>query len=834
MRTWLGILKQWMTGSHHSQLSDLDLERLNRMEALHRVVAMIEYDLDGNVLDANQTFLDLTGYTRDEVLGQHHRMFLPLGNLDAPEHKQFWQKLCKGEAQTGQFKRLSKGNREDWIEGSFIPLKNQDGQVVKIVNYFSLITALKARELESQGQIDALNRVLGVIEFSLDGTILALNQNFARVTGYDAAEVVGKHHRIFMPHSEASSSDYIRFWQDLARGEFKSGIYKRIAKNGQEVWLQATYNPILDSDGKPLKIIKFATDITQQKARDLDLASQLSAIRQIMAVIEFDLQGNILDANDNFLNTVGYQKSAVVGKHHKMFVPSDVQQSAEYAQFWQKLAQGNTQAGVYQRVAANGNPLWLQASYNPILDLNGKPYKIVKYAIDVTEQRLRDIDNQGQMTAIQRSLGTIEFSLDGHITKVNANFMQVVGYQAAELIGKHHSMFMPLEERHSMEYKNFWHRLGRGEFMQGVFKRIDKHGQEIWLQASYNPVLDEHGKPIKVVKFATDITQQKRAETGLMEAVLSTEQLLEAAQHGDMTARIDLHGKTDQILSLSNGINRLMDRVSEILLQVKEATTTINSAANEISTGNIDLSTRTERQAHSLQETSSSMSQLAATVKQNAENALQANRMAEAASKVAERGGEVVNQVVDTMTAISQSARKIEDIISVIDGIAFQTNILALNAAVEAARAGEQGKGFAVVAGEVRNLAQRSASAAREIKDLIADSVNKTTEGTQLVEGAGQTMVEIVQSVKRVSDIISEISEASIEQTSGIDSVNQAITSMDDVTQQNAALVEEAAAAAESLVEQASQLSDLVADFNLNEATQNKAKPPLSRTGTYN
>ncbi len=834
MRTWLGILKQWMTGSHHSQLSDLDLERLNRMEALHRVVAMIEYDLDGNVLDANQTFLDLTGYTRDEVLGQHHRMFLPLGNLDAPEHKQFWQKLCKGEAQTGQFKRLSKGNREDWIEGSFIPLKNQDGQVVKIVNYFSLITALKARELESQGQIDALNRVLGVIEFSLDGTILALNQNFARVTGYDAAEVVGKHHRIFMPHSEASSSDYIRFWQDLARGEFKSGIYKRIAKNGQEVWLQATYNPILDSDGKPLKIIKFATDITQQKARDLDLASQLSAIRQIMAVIEFDLRGNILDANDNFLTAVGYQKHAVVGQHHKMFVSAEIQQSPEYAQFWQQLAQGKTQAGIYQRVAANGKALWLQASYNPIYDLNGQPYKIVKYAVDVTEQHLRDLDNQGQMTAIQRSLGTIEFSLDGHITKVNDNFLQVVGYQASELIGQHHRMFMPANEKNASEYQHFWQRLGRGEFIQGVFKRMNKHGQDIWLQASYNPILDDNGKPTKVVKFATDITQQKRAETGLIEAVLSTEQLLEAAQNGDMTARIDLQGKTDQVLNLSRGINRLMQRMSEILIQVKDAATTINSASNEISTGNIDLSTRTERQAHSLQETASSMSQLAGTVKQNAENAKQANQMAEAASKVAERGGEVVNQVVDTMTAISASAHKIEDIISVIDGIAFQTNILALNAAVEAARAGEQGKGFAVVADEVRNLAQRSASAAKEIKHLITDSVSKTTEGTQLVESAGQTMAEIVQSVKHVSDIISEISIASIEQTSGIDSVNHAITSMDDVTQQNAALVEQAAAAAESLVEQASQLSNMVAEFRLEESGTESYSWDRTRTGTFN
>ena len=833
MKTWLDALKQWMTVGSHAQVGEANAEPLLKMEALHQVMAMIEYSPEGIVLDANPKFFELTGYARDEVLGQHHRIFLPASDPDATQQV-LWQKLCQGAAQTGQFKRLSKGNREDWIEGGYLPLKNPAGQVVKIIHYFSLITPLKSRELDNQGQIEALNRVLGVIEFSLDGTILAVNQNFALATGYDAHEVIGKHHRMFMPGTEAATADYVKFWQDLARGEFKSGIYKRIGKNGREVWLQATYNPILDSEGKPVKIIKFATDVTQQKARDVDLASQISAIHQIMAVIEFDLQGNILDANDNFLTAVGYQKHAVVGQHHRMFVSAEMQQSPEYLQFWQQLAQGKTQAGIYQRVAANGKPLWLQASYNPIYDLNGQPYKIVKYAVDVTEQHLRDIDNQGQMTAIQRSLGTIEFSLDGHITKVNDNFLQVVGYQASELIGQHHKMFMPANEKHTSEYQHFWQRLGRGEFIHGVFKRIDKHGQDIWLQASYNPILDDNGKPIKVVKFATDITQQKRAETGLIEAVLSTEQLLEAAQNGDMTARIDLQGKTDQVLNLSRGINRLMQRMSEILIQVKDAATTINSASNEISTGNIDLSTRTERQAHSLQETASSMSQLAGTVKQNAENAKQANQMAEAASKVAERGGEVVSQVVDTMTAISASARKIEDIISVIDGIAFQTNILALNAAVEAARAGEQGKGFAVVADEVRNLAQRSASAAKEIKHLITDSVSKTTEGTQLVESAGQTMAEIVQSVKHVSDIISEISVASIEQTSGIDSVNHAITSMDDVTQQNAALVEQAAAAAESLVEQASQLSNMVAEFRLEESGTQTYSGDRTRTGTFN
>jgi methyl-accepting chemotaxis protein len=258
-----------------------------------------------------------------------------------------------------------------------------------------------------------------------------------------------------------------------------------------------------------------------------------------------------------------------------------------------------------------------------------------------------------------------------------------------------------------------------------------------------------------------------------------------------------------------------MDKMTEVIIQVKEAGETINTAAGEISSGNTDLSSRTEQQASSLEETASSMEQLASTVKQNAENAKQANQLASAASGVAVKGGEVVGQVVNTMNAINQSAHKIEDIISVIDGIAFQTNILALNAAVEAARAGEQGRGFAVVAGEVRNLAQRSASAAKEIKELITDSVNKTAEGTKQVENAGATMQEIVTSVQRVTDIMGEIAAASIEQSAGIDQVNNAITSMDEVTQQNAALVEEAAAAAESLVEQAAGLIETVSAYKL-------------------
>jgi methyl-accepting chemotaxis protein-2 (aspartate sensor receptor) len=298
--------------------------------------------------------------------------------------------------------------------------------------------------------------------------------------------------------------------------------------------------------------------------------------------------------------------------------------------------------------------------------------------------------------------------------------------------------------------------------------------------------------------------------------------LVEAGQHfdkianGDLTQRVDIRSH-NEIGVLYGAVKRMQESLTRTVSTVRRGVDEINVGSREISAGNTDLSSRTEQQAASLEETAASMEELASTVKQNAENARQANQLAASASDVAERGGAAVAEVVNTMQEISGSSRKISEIVSVIDGIAFQTNILALNAAVEAARAGEQGKGFAVVAGEVRSLAQRSAQAAKEIKALIEDSVSKVGAGSQQVERAGATMQEIVASVKRVTDIMGEISAASEEQSSGIDQVNRAVSQMDEVTQQNAALVEEAAAAAGSLQEQAQRLAEAVAVFKINE-----------------
>jgi methyl-accepting chemotaxis protein len=571
----------------------------------------------------------------------------------------------------------------------------------------------------------------------------------------------------------------------------------------------------------------------RKAAEDADAVGQLAAINNLQGVVEVGLDGTILKANEIYLKMLGFSEAELVGQHMSIVLDPVFAKSAALVSLWDRLLNGGNATGQYKRIAKNGKEVWIQASYNPINDLDGQQYKIINYTIDITEQKLQAADHAGQLAAINKIQGIIEFDLSGKITAVNEIFAEISAYSAAELVGNHHRLLVEPAYSSSDAYKLFWEKLANGEADAGVYKRIGRNGKEVWLQASYNPILDLNGRPFKVVKYATDISQQYNANLSLMVAVDETQTVIEAAKSGDLSRRIDLSGKDGAIASLCAGVNALMDQITEIIVQVHAAGSTINSAAAEIFQGNSDLSSRTEQQASSLEETASSMEQLASAVKQNAQNAKQANQLAASASDVALKGGEIVGNVVKTMSAINQSARKIEDIIAVIDGIAFQTNLLALNAAVEAARAGAHGRGFAVVAGEVRNLALRSANAAKDIKMLITDSVDKTTEGAKQVETAGNTMQEIVSSVQRVTDMMGDIAAASVEQSAGIDQVNHAVTMMDEMTQQNSALVEQASAAAESLLEQAGSLVDTVSAFQLAGtvlSTKNNSVRPSSKS----
>jgi len=437
--------------------------------------------------------------------------------------------------------------------------------------------------------------------------------------------------------------------------------------------------------------------------------------------------------------------------------------------------------------------------------------------LDEMQNQMRKLlaESQGQLTAINRAQGVIEFDLNGTVLNANDNFLNVLGYRLDEIRGQHHSMFVDPAFRSTDEYRRFWEKLGRGEFDAAQYKRIGKGGKEVWIQASYNPILDANGKPQKVVKYATDVTSQVKLSHEMQASVAQTQEIIKAATEGDLARRLDTQGKTGDLRKLAEAINSLLESVADIVSNVKRAAGEVLRGAEEISQGNANLSQRTEEQSSSLEETASSMEEMTSTVKQNADNAGQANQLATAARDQAEKGGSVVGNAVRAMADINDSSKKISDIISVIDEIAFQTNLLALNAAVEAARAGEQGRGFAVVATEVRSLAGRSATAAKEIKDLIQDSVRKVGDGSLLVTQSGQTLEQIVLSVKKVSDIVAEIAAASREQSSGIEQVNRAVMQMDEMTQQNAALVEQATAASQAMADQARDLTRMMDRYNV-------------------
>ncbi|WP_413288451.1 methyl-accepting chemotaxis protein [Bdellovibrio sp. HCB337] len=364
-----------------------DIQSLKEeIKALNRVQAVIEFNLDGSILHANENFLKGLGYSLGEIVNNHHSMFCDPVYAQSAEYKQFWQKLAKGEFVAGEFKRLGKGGKEIWINASYNPIFDTEGKPYKVVKFATDITETKLKTSEYEGKVNAISRAQAVIEFNLDGTIISANENFTNTVGYSLSEIATKHHSMFCDPAYVQSFEYKKFWQSLAQGEFVAGEFKRFGKGGKEIWINASYNPIFNADGKPFKVVKFATDVTAAKMKNAEFEGKVSAIGKAQAVIEFNMDGTIITANDNFTKTVGYGMSEIQGKHHRMFCEPDYARGGDYEAFWKKLNRGEFDGGRYLRVGAGGKRIWIQATYNPIMDMNGKPYKVVKFAIDITEQ----------------------------------------------------------------------------------------------------------------------------------------------------------------------------------------------------------------------------------------------------------------------------------------------------------------------------------------------------------------------------------------------------------------------------------------------------------------
>ncbi|CAA2100196.1 Biofilm dispersion protein BdlA [Methylobacterium bullatum] len=369
-------------GDSYVPFFDTDLRAL--MTAVDKSTARIEFAPDGTVLTANTLFLDLMGYTLSDLKGQNHVRFVSAAEQGSEAYRAFWEALRHGEPQTREFKRFAKNGREVWIQATYNPVLDRAGRVIRVVKFATDVTQQVLRNIDHDGQLGALQRSQAVIEFALDGTILNANANFLSAVGYALDEVQGRHHSMFVEPAEREGEAYREFWSVLGKGEFSSGEFKRIAKGGREVWIQATYNPIRDRDGVPIKVVKFATDITGQKLQVADAMAQLAAVNRSQAVIEFAPDATVLDANTNFLKSLGYAIEEIRGRPHAMFVEPGYAQTTDYAAFWDRLRGGSFSSGMFQRFGKGGRAVWIQASYNPIFDPSGRLIKIVKYASDVT------------------------------------------------------------------------------------------------------------------------------------------------------------------------------------------------------------------------------------------------------------------------------------------------------------------------------------------------------------------------------------------------------------------------------------------------------------------
>ena len=474
--------------------------------ALNAAQAVIHFSLDGTILDVNPLFLSLTGYARGEVVGRHHRMLLDPAESGSAASPAFWTRLAQGESRAGEFGYRAKDGREIRLQATYTPMHDRAGRPVKVIAFATDVTAERLRQADEQRQAAAIDRSHCVLTLDMHGLILEANERFLDAMGYRIEEIRGRHHRIFVEPSAAHGADYAGFWRELGKGRLQAGEYRCVGRGGRKVWLQASYIPVLDTSGRPIRIMAYAVPITDEKLRQAEQQGQIAAIHEAHCVVFFSLDGVILDANDRFLDATGYRLADLRGRHHGLLVAPDAVDSEDDRAFWARLARGQHQAGEFKRRARGGREIWLQASYNPILDLDGRPTKVVLYATDITETRLRQADHEGQLAAIHRSQGVALLGLDGTILDVNASFLATLGYGLDEIRGRHHRMLLEPAVAGSAEYETFWDTLRSGACVAGMYKRLGRDGREIWIRASYNPILDPEGRPTKVIELATDVT----------------------------------------------------------------------------------------------------------------------------------------------------------------------------------------------------------------------------------------------------------------------------------------------------------------------------------------
>jgi methyl-accepting chemotaxis protein len=707
-------------------------------------------------------------------------------------------------------------------------LYNDETNYVGTMVSWDIVTERVQAAADTEGQLAAISKAQAVIEFEMDGTIITANANFLSVMGYTLDEIKGKHHSMFVDAQYGQSAEYKEFWLKLNRGEYQAAEYKRLAKGGKEVWILASYNPILDADNKPFKVVKYATDTTQQKLITADYEGQLAAINKSQAVIEFKMDGTILTANENFLSVMGYRLDEIVGKHHSMFADERYKQSPDYKEFWAKLNRGEYVADEFKRIGKGGKEVWIQASYNPILDLNGKPFKVVKYATDITERKvvvdkvadyLQKI-SKGEIPAkitdtYNGDFNLIKNNLNTCIDAVNALVADAVMLVNAAVGGK-------LETRadatkHAGDYR---------KIVEGVNATLDAVIDPLNVAAKYVDEISKGNIPAKITDtYNGDFNLIKNNLNTCIDAVnalvADAVMLVNAAVEGRLETRADATKHAGDYRKVVEGVNKTLDAVVTPLRDVaavlddmadanltvrmtgnytgdfKQLAESVNKAAGQMQSALQQITTYAQSLAAASEELTASSQQMAGNAEETATQATvvsaaseevsknvsvvatgseemlasirEISKSANDATRVAKHAVGVADSTNSTIAKLGDSSLEIGKVIKVITSIAQQTNLLALNATIEAARAGEAGKGFAVVANEVKELAKETARATEEIGQKI-EAIQGDTKAAVTAIG------EISGIINQINDISNTIASAVEEQTATTNEIGRNVT----------------------------------------------------------
>lgn len=772
-----------------------------KIAAIDRTQGVVEFDLEGHVLTVNDIFLRVVGADRDQVVGRHHRQFCKPALSESEAYHRFWTDLAAGQPQAGEFERVHRQGHPVWLQATYTPVLDKRGHVIKIIKFASDITAAKRKSLEDDGKVAAIGRSHGLVEFDLAGNLLSANDNFLQLMGYSAEELQGQNHRLFVDRDEASSGAYRAFWQKLGRGEYDSGEYLRFGKDGRRVWLQASYNPILDLEGRPVKVVKFATDITARKREHAETAARMAAVSSSNCMGELSGSGHFLALNDLLARALGRPARELVGQPESAILFDEDADSPLVIERWRTLREGKSVSGEYRARAADGRERWLAATMTPVMGLDHQLAKVIVLGQDVTDAKLARLEAAGKVSAIDRAQAVVEFDLSGRVLSVNANFCQLTGHRTDDVVGRHHRMFVEPEHAASAAYQDFWERLGRGEFISGEFKRLGRDGREVWIHATYNPILDAAGKPLKVVKFATDVSQAK-LKSAEFEAKVSAIDLSQAVIEFDLDGNVLSANRNFQAamgytlreivgqhhstfctpeytqssdyrtfwLRLNEGqfISGRFHRVGKYkrdvwiqatynpILDLNGKVCKVVKYAYDV-THEVQLERRIAAKSRAMTD---NVQQLVQSITDIAAESGVAAELAQGASLAAQTGNDALNKAIAAITGMQSSSVKVGEMVRVIGDIANQTNLLAFNAAIEAARAGQHGLGFSVVAGEVRKLAERSSEAARQIASLIDDSAVQVSLGANVSRDAARSFDGIIHSVGRTGSCVSEIAAA--------------------------------------------------------------------------